>query len=85
MQPNRSQRNKTALRWLLLPLIPADQRRTALEREIADIVESSAFLQASAAGAGDEGDAHPFRATAQLGLRINDVMLAWLREQLANT
>jgi PadR family transcriptional regulator AphA len=42
-------------------------------------------LQASAAGDGDAGDDHPFRATAQLGLRINDVMLAWLREQLART
>jgi DNA-binding PadR family transcriptional regulator len=85
VQPNRSQRNETALRWFLLPLLPADQRRVALEREIADIVESTAFLQESAGGAGDGGDAHPFRATAQLGLRINDVMLAWLREQLANT
>jgi PadR family transcriptional regulator AphA len=61
---------------------PAGQRRTALEREIA---ESTALLQAFATGAGDGGDARPFRAMAQLGLRINDVMLAWLREQLANT
>ena len=85
VQPNRSQRNETALRWFLLPLLPADQRRTTLEREIADIVDSTAFLQASAAGDGDAGGEHPFRATAQLGLRINDVMLAWLREQLAHT
>jgi hypothetical protein len=63
----------------------ADQRRTALEREIADIVDSTAFLQASAAGDGDAGRDHPFRATAELGLRINEVMLAWLREQLART
>jgi PadR family transcriptional regulator AphA len=85
VQPNRSQRNETALRWFLLPLLPADLRRTALEREIADIVDSTAFLQESATGSGDAGDDHPFRATAQLGVRINDVMLAWLREQLANT
>ena len=85
VQPNRSQRNETALRWFLLPLLPAELRRTALEREIADVVDSTAFLQASAGGAGHSGDDHPFRATAQLGLRINDVMLAWLREQLANT
>jgi hypothetical protein len=73
------------LRWFLLPLLPADERRIALEREIADIVDSTAFLQASAAGDGDAGDDHPFRVTAQLGLRINDVMLDWLREQLART
>jgi DNA-binding PadR family transcriptional regulator len=85
VQPNRSQRNETALRWFLLPLLPADQRRTTLEREIADIVDSTAFLQASAAGDVDAGGEHPFRATVQLGLRINDVMLAWLREQLAHT
>jgi hypothetical protein len=42
-------------------------------------------LQAAADGDGDAGGDHPFRATAQLGLRINDVMLAWLREQLAHT
>jgi len=85
VQPNRSQRNETALRWFLLPLLPADQRRTALEREIADIVDSTAFLQASATGDADAGDDHPFRATAQLGLRINDVTLGWLREQLDRT
>jgi PadR family transcriptional regulator AphA len=85
VQPNRSQRNETALRWFLLPLLPVDQRRPALEREIADIVDSTAFLQASSAGDGDAEDDHPFRATAQLGLRINDVMLTWLREQLART
>jgi PadR family transcriptional regulator AphA len=82
VQPNRHQRNETALRWFLLPLLPADQRRAALEREIANIVDSTAFLEASAAGTADAKDDHPFRATAQLGLRINDVMLAWLREQL---
>ena len=85
VQPNRSQRNETALRWFLLPLLPADQRRTALEREIGDIEDSTAFLQASAVGDGGAGDDHPFRAKARLGLRINEVMLAWLREQLANT
>ena len=84
-EPVRPQRNETALRWFLLPLLPADQRRTALEREIADIEDSTAFLQASAVGDGGAGDDHPFRATARLGLRINEVMLAWLREQLANT
>src|SRR4051812_27013401 len=84
-QPNRSQRNETALRWVLLPLLPADQRRTALEGEIANILDSTAFLEASAAGTGGVQDDRPFRATAQLGLRINEVMLAWLREQLDHT
>jgi len=85
VQPNRSQRNETALRWFLLPLLPADQRRAALEREIAHLVDSTAYLQVAAVGDADAGDEHPFRATAQLGLRINDVMLSWLREQLENT
>src|ERR687885_1478818 len=64
VQPNRSQRNETALRWFLLPLLAADQRCTALEREIADIVDSTAFLQASAGRNGGAGEEHPFRATA---------------------
>ncbi|MCU1590191.1 MAG: transcriptional regulator, PadR-like family [Frankiales bacterium] len=85
VQPNRSQRNETALRWFLLPLLPADQRRSALEREIADMLDSTAYLEAAAAGSGEVADDHPFRATAKLGVRINDVMLAWLREQLADT
>ena len=84
VQPNRSQRNETALRWFLLPILAADQRRSALEREIANIVDSTAFLEASAVGPSGTDD-HPFRATAQLGVRINEVMLAWLQEQLANT
>ena len=83
-QPNRSQRNETALRWFLLPLLPAHQRRTALEREIDNILESTAYLEAVKAGSGGVKDDHPFHATAELGLRINEVMLAWLREQLDN-
>jgi PadR family transcriptional regulator AphA len=82
-EPNRSQRNETAVRWFLLSVIPPADRRIALERELAFSAEEIERLQAVA----ERLDAAPrpqaFRSTVELGLRMNSVMRDWLTEQLA--
>jgi PadR family transcriptional regulator, regulatory protein AphA len=82
-EPNRSQRNETAVRWFLLSVIPPADRRIALERELAFSAEEIERLQAVA----EHLDAAPrpqaFRSTVELGLRMNSVMRDWLTEQLA--
>src|SRR3954453_3306798 len=44
-EPNRSQRNQTAVRWFLLALLPRADRRTVLERELAFSTEEIARLE----------------------------------------
>jgi DNA-binding PadR family transcriptional regulator len=81
-EPNRSQRNETAVRWFLLSLIDPADRRIALERELAFGAEEIERLQAIADHLDATPDARPFRSTVDLGLRINAVMREWLAEQL---
>jgi PadR family transcriptional regulator AphA len=81
--PNRSQRSETSVRWFLLELLPPEDRRRVLERELADVTAYRAGLQAGA----DEIDAlgdprHPFRPMVALALRTADVMVDWLTERL---
>ena len=82
-EPNRSQRNETAVRWFLLSVIPPAEQRVALARELAFTEEEIERLQAVA----ERLDAAPrpqaFRSTVELGLRMNSVMRDWLQEQLA--
>ncbi|RKS75598.1 DNA-binding PadR family transcriptional regulator [Motilibacter peucedani] len=80
--PSRTQRSETALRWFLLPLLAPEERRRAVEREIRSVEESTAMLEGITAAMRDERAARTFEPTADLGLRLNEVMLAWLREQL---
>ena len=66
-EPNRAQRNETAVRWFLVAL-HADAYAEML-RETAERI--------GAIGG------HPFAPTVDLGLRTTAVMRDWLREQLA--
>jgi DNA-binding PadR family transcriptional regulator len=82
-EPSRTQRNETAVRWFLLGLLEPEHRRVALERELAFSAEEIGRLRVVA----ERIDAAPgppqaFRATVDLGLRLNGVMSDWLREQL---
>jgi PadR family transcriptional regulator AphA len=81
-EPNRAQRNETAVRWFLLALLDPADRRVALERELAHAEAYEAMLRETAERI-DAVGGHPFRATVDLGLRTTAVMRAWLREQLA--
>lgn len=78
-EPVRTQRNETAVRWFLLALVPPEERRAPLEREIAHTSAELAGLEEIEAGMSAD---QPFRPTVELALRMNTVMLEWLREQL---
>ena len=67
------------MRWFLLPLLPPEDRRAVVERELVFSEEEVARLEEIHART---DPAHPFRATVELGLRLNAVMQDWLREQL---
>lgn len=81
-EPNRNQRNETALRWFLFALLPDADRRAAVERELAFVESELARLEAIKARIAAAPDPPRFGSTVELGLGINRVMRAWLREQL---
>jgi PadR family transcriptional regulator, regulatory protein AphA len=83
-EPSRSQRNETALRWFLVSLLDPADRRIVLEREIAFVTAEREELTAIATAVDALPGGHPFRGTVDLGLRVDAVMLDWLREQLAD-
>ena len=80
-EPVRSQRNETAVRWFLLALLEPDDRRAAVERELAYAEEYVAMLRTTAEQLDALPHRHPFRGTVELGLRTSTVMQQWLREQ----
>ena len=78
VEPDRSQRNECAVRLFLGQLLPADERRAVLERDLAYIeTETTALKMIQDALEPDE----PFAAQVELGLRTNAVLADWLREQ----
>jgi PadR family transcriptional regulator AphA len=81
-EPNRAQRNETAVRWFLFGLLEPADRRVALERELAFTREEVGRLEEIAGRLDATPGPHAFRATVDLGLRLNGEMSAWLREQL---
>jgi PadR family transcriptional regulator, regulatory protein AphA len=80
-EPNRSQRNETAVRWFLVALLDPADRRAVLERELEHAEAYGAMLRDTAERI-DAAGGHPFRPTVELGLRTTTVMREWLREQL---
>lgn len=78
---NRSQRNETAVRWFILGLLSPEDRRAAVERELAYAQEYVERLEAIAETMDALPHDHPFRPTVDLGLRTMVVMRDWLREQ----
>ena len=76
--PDRSQRNESAVRLFLAQLLPPDDRRSVLERDLAYVEAESAELAALQQRL-EPGE--PFAAQVDLGLRTNRVLRAWLAEQ----
>lgn len=78
--PDRSQRNESALRLFLGQLLPAEERGQVFERDLAYAEgERQHLLDLQSRLVPDE----PFAAQVDLGLRLNAVILDWLREQIA--
>ena len=80
--PNRAQRSETGVRWFLLALLEPEDRRIVLEQELAFATQEIERLQALAEVIDARPGPEPFRATVDLGLRVDAVMRDWLREQL---
>ncbi len=78
VDPDRSQRNESAVRLFLGQLLPAGERRQVFERDLAYIEAETTALEAIR----DELEpGEPFAPQVELGLRTNAVLAEWLREQ----
>jgi virulence activator alpha len=82
-QPDRGQRNESAVRWFLAALLDPEERRAVLERELRYVEQKTAALRAVAAQADTGPGPTAFRPVLDLGIRVDDVMRAWLQEQIA--
>ena len=80
-EPNRAQRNETAVRWFLLGLLEPDDRRAASNASSRSPRSTSRCCSAIAEQLDALPHKHPFRGTVELGLRTSTVMQQWLREQ----
>jgi|SRR5919112_5438723 DNA-binding PadR family transcriptional regulator len=78
--PDRSQRNESAVRLFLTQLLPAADRKRVFERDLNYVEAETAQLTALQERL--EPD-EPFAAQIDLGLRTNEVLRAWLAEQAA--
>jgi DNA-binding PadR family transcriptional regulator len=85
VEPNRSQRSETALRWFLVFVLPPDERRAVLERELAFVEERAAGLRRLDAEYEAQGKTGGFRPVMALGHAMNDTMIDWLRRQVEET
>ncbi len=84
-EPNRTQRSELGLRAFLQFLIPAEDRRVLMERELAILEQQrEAFAEMWAAKEERDrlGEQNAFAPVLDLGIRNNAMLIAWLREQL---
>lgn len=84
-EPDRGQRNESGVRCFLFQLLEPDDRRVALEQELAYMLQSREQLRATSAKVAaeiEQGRQPAFARSVGLGLRIQEVIIAWLQEQL---
>ena len=79
-RPDRTQRSETGVRWFLVFVLEPDERRTVLERELAELDAHLGWMTQLAAEVPPEGR---FRPVLDMGLRVERVMADWLREQIS--
>src|SRR3954468_10485375 len=84
-EPNRAQRNETALRWFLVFRLDAEERRAVLEKELAYVTERAEAPRVLAERLDAEGRTGGFRPVLDLGARVDPAMISWLRDQIAAT
>jgi PadR family transcriptional regulator, regulatory protein AphA len=77
--PDRSQRNESAVRLFLGQLLTAEDRTCVFERDLAYVEAETAQLRALQERV-QPGE--PFAAQIDLGLRTNAVLREWLTEQV---
>ena len=81
-EPNRAQRNETALRWFLVFRLDPEDRRAALERELEFVEAAAAQRRALTEQLDAEGKTGGFRPVLELGARVDPAMISWLRDQI---
>jgi DNA-binding PadR family transcriptional regulator len=79
---HRGQRSETGLRWFLAFLLEPADRRAFFEGELALLEAQDAALRAMREELEATGRRGGFRPVLELGLRVNEVMGTWLREQI---
>ncbi|HXH78868.1 PadR family transcriptional regulator [Nocardioides sp.] len=77
-EPDRSQRHESTVRLFLGQLLAPDDRGDVFARDLAYVEREDAQLRALHEQLPPD---EPFAAQLELGLRLNAVLLAWLREQ----
>jgi DNA-binding PadR family transcriptional regulator len=78
--PDRSQRNESAVRLFLGQLLAPEDRARVFERDLAYVEQETAQLRDLQERA---APGEPFAAQIDLGLRTNAVLREWLQEQAA--
>jgi DNA-binding PadR family transcriptional regulator len=84
-EPNRAQRNETALRWFLVFRLEPEDRREVLERELAFVEAAAAERRRLTEQLDAEGKTGGFRPVLDLAARVDPAMIGWLRDQIAAT
>jgi DNA-binding PadR family transcriptional regulator len=80
-EPNRGQRSETMLRWFLGCLLEPEDRRAYFASELAGLERHHAGMLAKRDELEAAGLRRGFRPVLELGLEMQEVMLAWLRKQ----
>src|SRR4051794_106128 len=81
-EPGRGQRSETAVRWFLAFLLEPAERRAFFEGELAYLEAHDASMRVLREELEASGRRGGFRPVLEMGLRVNDVMREWLREQI---
>ena len=85
-EPNRAQRNETALRWFLVFRLEPEERRAVLERELRVRRGRRGRARARWPPQLDaEGKTGGFRPVLDLAARVDPAMIGWLRDQIEAT
>jgi DNA-binding PadR family transcriptional regulator len=82
---HRGQRSETALRWFLAFLLEPEARRAYFARELAFLQAKDDEMRAMRDEFDATGKTGGFRPVLELGIGMQEVMLAWLREQAGTT
>jgi PadR family transcriptional regulator AphA len=84
-EPSRSQRSETGLRWFLVFLLGPEERRAVFERELEFVTREAQGRRELAAELDASGRGGPFRPLLVFAERSDEVMVNWIREEIAKT
>jgi PadR family transcriptional regulator AphA len=81
-EPDRSQRSESGLRLFLTPLLEPADRHVTYERDLAHVEQDLATLEGVRADVQNAPQPEVFAPQVELGVRLNNVLQEWLREQI---